>query len=449
MFLVEADRVSGKKRRDPRNRARLFGIVSILVGLGGAPSEASTYVVDRLTDSNPSGGGAGSGQAGDLRFAITHAVSGDAIVVTVEGTIVLAGSLPALSHSVCLQGPGADRLTVQGVGGTVISVGAGATVLVSGVTVTGGSGNGGGVFNQGTLTLVDDAIRDNTAGDATNGNGTGAGVWNYVGAVLTLDGTTVSGNTAIGNLVYAPSRGGGIANYGTLTLINSTISGNSAPGGHGGGISNSLPESHLEMVNVTVSDNAAPGSSSGGLASAGSLTTGNSIVAGNADGDLSGNVLSEGYNLFGTTDGSGFDPTDLLGVDPALGPLQNNGGTTETMAPLPGSPALDRIPGAAGTNYPDVDQRGVARPQGNGADSGAVEAATLSPLRAAAVSVERAARRVGLRSFRAPSLTVSSPEARMPVSLAGVPGRAPRSLDRNPGPVPTPTPGPTPPPCSP
>lgn len=150
-----------------------------------------------------------------------------------------------------------------------------------------------------------------------------------------MTGCTVSGNSAIGNLSYAPSRGGGIANYGALTLINSTVSGNSPSQGFGGG---------------------------------------NSIVAGNADGDLFGDVDSDGYNVFGATNGTGFDPTDLLGVDPLLGPLQDNGGPTPTRAPLAGSPALDRIPGTPGVDFPATDQRGVSRPQAAKADSGAVEA---------------------------------------------------------------------------
>jgi len=93
---------------------------------------------------------------------------------------------------------------------------------------------------------------------------------------------------------------------------------------------------------------------------------------------------SEGYNL--DSDGTcGFShPTDLSGVDPMLGPLQDNGGPTPTHALLPGSPAINAIPvedctydddGDPGT--PEVplttDQRGVRRPQGGRCDIGAYE----------------------------------------------------------------------------
>jgi hypothetical protein len=68
-----------------------------------------------------------------------------------------------------------------------------------------------------------------------------------------------------------------------------------------------------------------------------------------------------GHNLIGnTTSGSGYAPSDLLEVDPKLGPLQNNGGTTLTHALLPGSPAIN----AGDNNWaPKWDQRGTGFPR--------------------------------------------------------------------------------------
>src|SRR6516165_1599440 len=91
----------------------------------------------------------------------------------------------------------------------------------------------------------------------------------------------------------------------------------------------------------------------------------NTILAGNMAStapDLAGNLTSSGYNLIGNTDGgSGFDPTDLLNVDPQLGALQDNGGPTPTMALLSGSPALNAgDPSQLGV----ADQRGVLRTGG-------------------------------------------------------------------------------------
>ena len=155
---------------------------------------------------------------------------------------------------------------------------------------------------------------------------------------VTISGVTIRHGTA--------SFGGGIFinNVTTLTLTNSTVSGNSAAV-DGGGISN---------VDST-------------------LTLNSSIVAVNlSGGDCSGVVaLSQGFNLDSDNTCGLTDPTDLPGVDPLLGPLQDNGGPTETHALSPGSLAIDPIP--PGSCATATDQRGNARPQGPGCDIGAYE----------------------------------------------------------------------------
>jgi hypothetical protein len=87
----------------------------------------STFVVDRLTDT-----GAGSGLTGDLRYCITNAVDNDKITFddSVTGTIRLSGALPDLSHSVSIEGPGANLLTVRPntVFYSILTVNTGATV---------------------------------------------------------------------------------------------------------------------------------------------------------------------------------------------------------------------------------------------------------------------------------------------------------------------------------
>jgi hypothetical protein len=115
------------------------------------------------------------------------------------------------------------------------------------------------------------------------------------------------------------------------------------------------------------------------------VTLSNTIIAGNkvgtlgGDPDCSGPVISHGYNLVESTTGcAGLgSPGDLLGVDPLLGPLTTQGGTTPTHPPLPGSPVIDHgnpaPPGSGGDACPDTDQRGVARPQLAGCDIGAHE----------------------------------------------------------------------------
>ena len=107
--------------------------------------------------------------------------------------------------------------------------------------------------------------------------------------------------------------------------------------------------------------------------SGGSLTLVNTIISGNTSSsgnNCSGAITSQGHNL--ASDGTCVlvATGDLSGMDPLLGPLQNNGGSTQTHALLSGSPAID-----AGDNKvcPAADQRGVARPQGATCDIGAYE----------------------------------------------------------------------------
>jgi hypothetical protein len=77
--------------------------------------------------------------------------------------------------------------------------------------------------------------------------------------------------------------------------------------------------------------------------------------------DLEGSVSSLGYNVIGNSgDGSGFAASDLVNVNPQLGPLQNNGGPTQTMALLAGSPAIDA---GDNNNAPAYDQRGPGYPR--------------------------------------------------------------------------------------
>jgi hypothetical protein len=131
-----------------------------------------------------------------------------------------------------------------------------------------------------------------------------------------------------------------------MVISDSTISANSATGGAAG--SGSPP--------------GIAGVATGGIRrQAGSASLSNSIVGANTSSgsapDLSGAFTSNGFNLIGNSTGAtGFPgPSDQIGVSPQLGPLQNNGGPTDTMALLSGSPAIDK----GRSNGLTVDQRGV------------------------------------------------------------------------------------------
>ncbi len=416
---------------------------------------------------------ADDGSTGTLGWAVSEAnaaASASAIVFelgTGPATITLASGpghagtleLSNTSASVMISdGPGQGPVTVSGSNGSdmygnivapVFSVDAGVTASLSGLTITGGGA--GGLSNQGTVTLSDCVISDNSGGGFINSSTFFRGVDNY--ATATLTGCTISGNSA----TYG---GGGLRNdAGTATLTNCTISGNI--GADGGGLRSY--ESATTLTNCTISDNSAT-YGGGGLYNGGGLGTykgkatltnctisGNSAAKGGGvenfgsaaaftDCTISGNTASEGGGLYGAegaysattlsdctisgntasssgggiyvysgqfgsatvalTDtivagnaGSGGSASDIGGngaasgatgtfnligtggsgglasadnnllnvTDPGLASLASNGGPTETMALLPGSPAI-----GAGTqaDYPGsttaitTDQRG-------------------------------------------------------------------------------------------
>ena len=193
---------------------------------------------------------------------------------------------------------------------------------------------------------------------------------------MTVTSSTLNGNSAV--------SGGGIKNNGTVTLINTTVSGNTTKTHVGGGIENGNG-STLILKSTTVSGNNSK-LRGGGIynESGGAVNLTNTIVAGNtatqSGPDCTGSQSSQGHNLIGTTSGCSFSATisDQTAVnDPQLGPLADNGGPTFTHALLPGSPAIDAgnpaAPGSGGNACPTTDQRGVSRPLGPRCDIGAFE----------------------------------------------------------------------------
>ena len=211
---------------------------------------------------------------GTLRQAIADALPGDTILLNVFGEITITSDSLAIEKDLTVQGPGAAQLAVRrssDVSFTIFTVAAGHTVVISGLTITGGGGDGasiigGAIRNSGTLTLVDCAI-------VFNGALNGGGIAN-LGGTLTLTHTTLSDNRAgiLGN-------GGGIYNQsGTVTLINSTVA-RSFTGQYGGGIFN--VSGILLLTDSTVSDNISSNHSGGIRNEFGTATLNHSIVSGN------------------------------------------------------------------------------------------------------------------------------------------------------------------------
>ncbi len=245
------------------------------------------------------------------------------------------------------------------------------TTKLTDCTVSGNSASsgGGGVFNDlGTTTLLNCTVNGNYAT-------AGGGVANYNYGTTTLTNCTVSGNSAAGD------GGGVVTAHSTTTLTNSTVSGNSASGDGGGLYTTSGGATTL--TNVTIIGNTA-GVSGGGLDNGdGKVTIGNTIVAGNAASnggpEAFGTFTSLGNNLIGETDGSyGWVGSDLTGttdqpLNPLLAPLSNYGGPTQTMALLPGSPAIDAGNNALIADGVTTDQRGFPRIVNGVVDIGAFE----------------------------------------------------------------------------
>lgn len=229
------------------------------------------------------------------------------------------------------------------------------------VKITGGVPNsvGGGVFHEAqgaTMNFFNSTV---TGNESTSGGGIMA-----QRGPLNLTKTTVSGNRAPGGL------GGGIqgSTGGVLTIVNSTVSGNASK--FGGGI---ISYQSLRVTDSTIAFNTAQQPGGGVFINSGPASFKNTIVSNNSS-DFEGfkncnnPVVSEGNNLEKGTS-CGFDEPSDVNADPLLGDLENNGGPTNTHALMRRSPAIN----AGGTPFPLTDQRGVDRPQGSANDIGAFE----------------------------------------------------------------------------
>ena len=283
-------------------------------------------------------------------------------------TIRLASQVD-ISRSLTIGGPGASEISIGGNGANrVFQVDANATVEIDGLTITGGlapttgtaAGQGGGVYNLGTLILSNDAITDSTA--------TSGAIFN--GGVVSIDACTLSDNSA--------GSGGGVYNDGALGLVNSTLANNS------GGLYNSRTAT---LTNDTIADNSGGGIQTG----SGDVTLYNTIVADNTssagtENDIIGTLdaslalleAPSANNLIGAGGSGGLVMGirgNIVGKAVSLGPLGNYGGATETVPLLATNPALNAgsnaLAAAAGLT---TDQRGLTRVFGGTVDIGAYEA---------------------------------------------------------------------------
>ncbi len=381
--------------------------MSLVVGLalaGGA--QAATLTVTNNADSG----------AGSLRQALADAANGDTIDFSGPMTITLGTALDVSSGVTVdgdVDGNGSPDVVVSGNDAVrVLQVTTAQPVVLNGLIITRGAdvggagisvafngnitvrrcelshnhepGIGGGALyaSNASVTLIDTLVAHNSSGSF------GGGLRVVGGSVLTVSGSTVTGNQSADN-------GGGIQAAGTVTIINSTISGNSAQGANavGGGVRISSGTSHI--THTTIVGNAAE-FGGGGLSAQGTDTLTNVAVAGNTAGagataGAAGSPLASGGSAndvhetietatdsyFGTPAAITANQNSLTNQGTAallLETLATAGGTTPTHRPQQGSVLKDA---ATCLSAVATDQRGVPRPQDGLCDIGAVELALI------------------------------------------------------------------------
>ncbi|MBO9702850.1 MAG: T9SS type A sorting domain-containing protein [Sporocytophaga sp.] len=416
-------------------RKQLLFFIAVIGCITGHNSYAGHTIVTNNSDAGP----------GSLREAITSSASGDTITFSPSlnnSTITLTSGEMVISNNLMIQGPGEDKLTINGnFDSPVFIIEPNINVFLSGIKISEGfyffhnyrtpygaifnQGNlimekstlsnnyAGAIYNKGLLSLTQVKILRNSIYDVTDGKDAG-GIVNDGTATITdceinensgsgtysggAGGIFNNGTMSIFNSSISKNgtsgQAGGIENRGILSLYNSTISGNetNSKGGSPAGISNA---GTLTMEFCTVVYNFAEsmdGYWMSGIYSYGNLTFKGCIIALNGpeqayldaiqfkddeqhtyfenalkgiDGWLTGTVNDLGYNFIGINDEffNLTNPTNKCGsitgpIKPLIGPLQNNGGFASSHALLPGSRCINGVPYSGPAIY---DQRGRLR----------------------------------------------------------------------------------------
>ncbi|HYW72647.1 MAG TPA: choice-of-anchor Q domain-containing protein, partial [Pyrinomonadaceae bacterium] len=353
---------------------------------GGVDTSASqSFTINVNCGSNVVTNGNDSG-AGSLRDVILHACPGSTITFQPGVTnVTLTSAELVLDKNLTIQGPGANVLTIQrsAVNGTpqfrlLRTSSAAVTMNVSGLTLTNGdvNGAGGAIQSLGPLSLNAVTVSGNHASQAAGGV--------EAFSSLNVDGSTISGNQAglSGGAIYSTSAApvlvsvtnstisgnqaslAAIVNVNaTATIVNTTITGNTNLGPGPGTAVFDFSDSITKLTNCTVTQNTGDSALWQNLPGAGRIDVKNSIVTANQGGDI-GVINDLGNNL--------------IGVNALLAPLGNYGGPTQTIALLPGSPAINAgdnsvIANPAFSGPPFTDQRGLNRIVGGTVDIGAFE----------------------------------------------------------------------------
>ncbi|MGA9574206.1 MAG: choice-of-anchor Q domain-containing protein [Lysobacterales bacterium] len=326
-----------------------------------SPGNIATVVIEGLTFTR----GFAADEGGALLVYSDEAV--ELVDVVVEGSNCSAGAVVVAGHVLMTQSTVRDNI------GTGLRVSGGSLQMTDSIL----SGNtstlsaGGVKVQNSSMTIIGSTFSGNTAGEA----GGAMSIVNSSSQTVAIEKSTFAGNTAgwggaiaigggkmsiVDSSIYdnkaIAGHGGGIRSmmFGytqTISIANSTISGNSATG-NGGGVYQDSSAGVFRLANVTITDNTASNAFGVSLNVTEGVIVRNSIIAGNhptpgesgseLDCGASGSIVSEDYNLLGA--GCPFNSWadhDTIGTAPLLGPLGDNGGPTWTHQLLSGSPAID------------------------------------------------------------------------------------------------------------
>ena len=366
-----------------------FLLALVVLALTSNAMASTTWYVNGVTGKDTNNCKSPTTACKTIKHAISLASSGDSIMVAAASykeNLTVGKSLKVI-------GSGATATIIDGGGiNTVISAtNTASTVTLSHLTIRNGKvpGGGGGIFNNATMMIASCLVTANVSSV-----GFGGGIVNS--GKLTITNSTISGNSA-------GTFGGGIANFAVMTINDSTISGNKVVARLFrccGGVSSSAALMTINNSTVygnlgqgvailggggkaTISNSTVSGNGLGiELTATNTLTLRNSIVANNLDTncELDVSVNSKGYNLSSDKTCNFNGPGDMNNTNPMLGALGNNGGPTQTIPLLAGSPAIDAGNPSGCTDgnghLLKTDQRGKPRPDpedAGGCDIGAFE----------------------------------------------------------------------------
>jgi predicted outer membrane repeat protein len=412
--------------------ALMLGLALVFSLVIASAAHAATFTVTNTDDLGP---GSLRQAVEDANTAAGTDVINFQIATLPDAIVLISGEL-LVTDSVDIQGPGAANLVVTGnTSSRVFHLENGAAVIdvtISGLNLSSGSATqGAGIFDAGENLVLDSVLLTGNAatsdggglwasgsanltirnsrfsGNTADRDGGAVYVENLVGPMLvedtaiagnlagrngggalfltpdgavTFDRSTISGNftTLAGGGLYLDGTGGNGTAGGAFVIRSSTLSGNNAVDGAGAYFN--LPAGPVSFEHSTVAGNTATGTGGGIYSAAATVTLDQTIVGDNTaatDNDLAND--SDGsfdvrYSLIESPGAATINDNggNVLNQDPQLGPLSDNGGSTETHAPAGTSPAVN-AGDPAFVPPPATDQRGFPRVVNGRIDIGSVE----------------------------------------------------------------------------